>query len=520
VPSGSDAGETLADGVGVTESDAEVKAAEAAAPRADSVRRNTAFAFASSVLSGAFTAVLTIFLVRALGPEDYGVFALAVTIVGLTLLVSNLGIAQATARFIAEARHDRAAVAELLSDAFRLRVAVTTAACVVVFGLASPIAAAYDTPALVWPVRILVVTVFAESLFGLFGQLTEAERRVSLYLRAIGIEATIETVASIGLVLAGFGVTGALAGRGGAYLFAVGYGFLLLARGGYGRPALLARSAGNIGKIARYGSALMLVDAAYVLFVSIDVLLIGTILSVTAVGEFAAPGRMIAFLGYSGEAAASGVAPRLTRGRERPDVGALQRALRGLMLFQGVFIAPLLIWAVPLTDLVLGDQYPNSPAVMRAFAPYAFLVAISPVLARSVNYLGEARRRVPIAVAALLVNLVFDLVMLPRIGIVAGAYGTDIAYTLYVAGHLWVCHRLVGLELGRLAVTLLRVTAAIAAMCGALYAFGTSDVSFPMLVVGGALGAFAYAAVLMLTREITLDELRRGRSLFGFRSAG
>jgi O-antigen/teichoic acid export membrane protein len=509
-------GETPPGGVEtVTESGAEAQAPEAAAPRTDSMRRNTAFAFASSVLSGAFTAVLTIFLVRALGPQDYGVFSLALTIVGLTLLVSNLGIAQATARFIAEARHDRAAVAELLSDAFRLRVAVTTAACVIVFGLAGEIAAAYDTPALDWPVRILVITVFAESLFGFFGQLTEAERRVSLYLRAVGIEATIETFASIGLVLAGFGVTGALAGRGSAYLFAAGYGFVLLARGGYGRPTLLARSAGNVGKIAKYGSALMLVDAAYVLFVSIDVLLIGAILSVTAVGEFAAPGRMIGFLAYSGEAAASGVAPRLTRGREGPDVSALQRALRGLMVFQGIFIAPLLIWAVPLTALVLGDQYTDSADVMRTFAPYAFLLAVSPVLARSVNYLGEARRRVPIAVAALLVNLVFDLIMLPRIGIVAGAYGSDIAYALYVAGHLWVCHRLVGLELGRLAVTLLRVSVAIAAMCGALFAFGTTDVSLLVLVVGGALGAVTYVVALLVTREITVNELRQAGSRLG-----
>ena len=114
--------------------------------------------------------------------------------------------------------------------------------------------------------------------------------------------------------------------------------------------------------------------------------------------------------------------------------------------------------------------------------------------------------------AALLINLAFDLVMLPRIGIVAGAYGTDNAYAVYVGAHLWICYRLVGLELRRLAVTLVRVAVAVAAMCAVLFAFGTDDVPLALLVVGGALGALAYAAALLLTREVSPAELRRGRA--------
>ena len=247
----------------------------------------------------------------------------------------------------------------------------------------------------------------------------------------------------------------------------------------------------------------MVVDAAFIIFVSIDVLLIGTLLSVTAVGEFAAATKLMGFVAYTGEAAASGVAPRLTRNREGSDVRALNIALRGLMVLQGVFIAPLLMWAVPLTDLVLGDNYPDSASVLRAFAPYVFLLGVSPLIARSVNYLGEARRRVPIAIGALVFNFLFDLVMIPRIGIVAGAYGSDIAYIGYVAAHVWICHRLVGLDLRRLATTLARVAIAVACMCGVLALFGTTDVPLPTLLVGGALGFLAYVAALLLTREVT-----------------
>ena len=71
------------------------------------------------------------------------------------------------------------------------------------------------------------------------------------------------------------------------------------------------------------------------------------------------------------------------------------------MALQGLFIAPLVVWAEPISDLVLGTEYNDSAEVLRAIAPYMFLLAISPVLARGVNYMGEARRRIPIAIGAL-----------------------------------------------------------------------------------------------------------------------
>ena len=44
-------------------------------------------------------------------------------------------------------------------------------------------------------------------------------------------------------------------------------------------------------------------------------------------------------------------------------------------------------------------------------------------------------------------NVVIDVALLPEIGIVAGAIGNDVAYAIWVPGHLWILHRLLGLEL-------------------------------------------------------------------------
>jgi O-antigen/teichoic acid export membrane protein len=486
-------------------------------PVSDSVARNTSFALVVSLVSAAFTAVLTIFLLRVLGPREYGVFALATGVGALALIPANFGISHAASRFLAESRNDRVAAHGVISDAVRLKLAVSSVCCIGLIALAEPVASAYDAPDLVWPIRIIALAVLGQGMLQLYGLLFEAEGKMSVYLRVVTLESAIEAVASIGLVLAGLGVSGAMAGRAGAYLFAAGFGFVLLVRALGVRPTLRGRGNGNFRRIAGYGSALLIVDGTFVLFNQVDVLLISAILSITAAGEFQAPMRLVTFLGYAGTAAASGVAPRVAAGYGGSAKKTFDQVLRRLMAVQGVFIAPLVIWAVPISDLVLGAKYAESADVLRAITPFVFLLAVSPLLARTVTYLGEARLRIPIALAALAVNLVFDLIFLPQIGIVAGALGTDIAYAIYVGAHLLVCRRLLGIALRPLAVSLMRVMVAAAAMSGVLFAIGTDDVPLPLLLLGGAAGTLVYVGTLLLTRELTTTDLAAARRVVAAR---
>jgi O-antigen/teichoic acid export membrane protein len=204
----------------------------------------------------------------------------------------------------------------------------------------------------------------------------------------------------------------------------------------------------------------------------------------------------------------SAVAPRLTRGAAGPDHEALETALRYMVLLQGVVLAPLIVWAEPLTRIFLGTDYLGSVDTLRALAPFALLTTVSPVLAGAANYLGAAARRVPIALAAVVVNAAIDAGLLKKIGIIAGAIGTDVAYALYVAAHLRLCRDLAGLRLRPLVAPFLWSLAAAGGMAVVLLVFGTREIAVPLVVVGGALGTAVYAGILLTTRQITMDELR------------
>ena len=136
-----------------------------------------------------------------------------------------------------------------------------------------------------------------------------------------------------------------------------------------------------------------------------------------------------------------------------------------------------------------------------------FLSAIGTFVTLAVNYIGEARSRVPFAVGAVLVNLAIDLVLIPDIGVIGGAVGTDVAFALYVLAHLWICWRLLGFSPRPLIGTLIRALVAAGAMAGVLAAFGTSDLSALELVCGALAGAGVYCAVLLAAGAVSISEI-------------
>jgi peptidoglycan biosynthesis protein MviN/MurJ (putative lipid II flippase) len=136
-----------------------------------------------------------------------------------------------------------------------------------------------------------------------------------------------------------------------------------------------------------------------------------------------------------------------------------------------------------------------------------------------VNYLGEARRRIPIAIVALVANFAVSIVLLYEIGVVGSAIGADVAYLIYVPAHFWICKRLIGLPVRPVAVTFARTLVAAGAMALAMLAFGYHELSVLDWFAGGAAGVAAYCAALVLTGEVSRSELasigRAARARFG-----
>jgi O-antigen/teichoic acid export membrane protein len=481
------------------------------APPEPSVARNAVFAVATQATTAAFTAGLTLYLVRALGPDDYGVFALALGIGTALTIIADAGVTPSAARFIAERQSDRISVSRIVVNAATLKVAAVIPLGIALAALAGPIADAYGNGDLEAPLRLMALALAGQSMFALCREAFVALGSLSTTWRAVLVESAVETSASVALVAGGAGAAGAMLGRATGYVVGAVLTAYLLRRFLRRMPPS-RRALPDVRRrtLAAYAGVLFLIDVAFTLFEQIDVILIGAIISTHAVGLFEAPLRLTIFLGYGGQALALAVAPRLVR-RGAPEVQTFTTTTRYLLLLQGALLAPVLVWAGPIVDLALGSSYGQSASVLRALAPFVFLSGLGTYITITVNYLGEARRRVPLAVVAVLVNAALDLVLLPSIGIVGGAIATDIAFAMFVAGHFWICRSALDVPLRPLARSLARCLAAVAAMAGVLALFGTSSLT-PIEWVGGSVAALlVYLVALRLLGELSAGELARAR---------
>jgi O-antigen/teichoic acid export membrane protein len=334
--------------------------------------------------------------------------------------------------------------------------------------------------------------------------------RVGSNLRLVAAESAVELSASVTFVLLGTGAAGAVTGRGAGYAAGAVIGAIMAARAFSRtaiRPGLRPRSTSR--RLVRYAGALFVVDGAFALFNQIDIIVIGRVLGSISVGLFAAPLRLCTVLHYPGLAVSNAVSPLLARADGHgPDARAFTFALRGLIVLQVAIAVPILIWARPIVDLLLGPSYADSAPVLRALTPFIVLQGLGPLISVSVNYLGQARRRVPIAVAAVLVNLVLDVILIPRIGIIGGAIATDVAYAIYVPAHFLVCRRALGLDARPLLRTCVRALLAGAVMSLPLLYTLQGGIWLQGWILGGGAALAAFGGVLLLTGELRPSDLR------------
>jgi O-antigen/teichoic acid export membrane protein len=491
---------------------------EGAAVSDERVSHSATFALAAQLVGGLLTGVLTIFLGRELSAPQLGAFTFALSVITIATLFVDFGISTAAGRFIAERRDRPRAAVAVFRTALRLKLFTGVPATVALVVLARPICQAFGTSDATWALRGVAIALLAQTLFNLFLGAFTALGKLRYNVVLAAVESVAEVTASLPLViLAG---TAAAAALGRAIGFAIGLAAAIVlarktleaGRRGRARPP----EAGGVSnrQIMGYAGPLLLVDAAFRVFVSIDVLLIAAILGGGArLAAFGLPMRLTAFFEYPAAAVASAVAPRLTRRATRDDVELLMQSMRYLAILQVLLTVPLLIWPEAIMNLLFGQKYAEAPEVLRALAPFVLLSGLAQLTTLSVNFLGEAWRRVPIALLMLVVNVAVDVVLLPQIGIVAGAIGTSAAYALWVPAHIWILNKRGGVPVRPFLLTLARCTLAGGAMLGVLALLGTGRVAVGVMLLGAIVGPLAYFAVLFALGEVDRGDLAVARRL-------
>ena len=178
--------------------------------------RNVAVLQVGSAIGSIIQATAGVVLARLLQPERFGIYALAFGLAGLTSLFLTIGTQDAMGTILgrAHARDDRQEILD--ATAFLLKIAILSGVIVALCALALPaIAGAIYREPIVgsYAVVIVLASVISASVLSLVTLLFQVAGDVRTMALLILTDQVIRWGLSIGFVLAGFGIWGAMAGH-------------------------------------------------------------------------------------------------------------------------------------------------------------------------------------------------------------------------------------------------------------------------------------------------------------------
>lgn len=446
-------------------------------------------------LSGGLASFGAVFLyTRLLSPSDYGLYALALTTMGVVYTLSITWAEAAAYRFAGEASAKHAMPNHVRT--VLLLVAASAATGLALMALALPFA---GDPKLKLALAIAMAVMIATPVVNAAQEMNKANQRVGRY-STIRVCQDVGSF-SVGALLAwksGLGPAAPFAGLAcvmGVIAIVEGSRLWRESRGGSFQKQDVKRYAG-------YGLPIALALALNIALDTGDRFLIALFLGPEAVGIYAAGyGVADKTLGLICAWCAMAGAPMMLNAWERESPEAMTRAseqlARTLLLVAAPAAAGLALVAKPLSEIMIGEAMRDQAAhimpwialsgLTNGFVLYYFSEAFQ--LSRRTG-----QRALLMAIPAVL-NIVLNAILLPRIGLMGAVYATLACYGLAL-----MLLATFGRRHAKLAwpwTDALKVVAGCSAMAIALGLLPAPG-GFPELLLKAGVGACVYAAVIVI----------------------
>jgi O-antigen/teichoic acid export membrane protein len=461
--------------------------------------RNTIVVLTAKVIARLIALVTVLYMIRKLGQEGYGTFALLVNLTAIVSVVLDLGF---NVLFVREGARHHDEIQRYLRNVMSVRLFMSVISLV----LLAVVVFAFGQGALLAPGFVLMVLTSYSTLL-----------RNGLYaVQQLGYEAIAVVLESVVLLI--LILYGGRTNQGVVYYvwaYAAQYGFSCI----YFSVVLAAKRIAVVGwqldvPLMREwfwkGLPFALTFVLTILYFRIDQPLIVAFKGLGQAGLYAAAYKPIESLLFVPITFLSIVFPVLSvyyRERRSDLLSAVNRFYKGLLLMGWPVSVGIFVLAHPLTPLLLGHAFLASEPAMRILA---LALGIAFVNNAFIGALNASDRQLSFTWAAgwsVVANLVLNLILIPLFGYQGASWATVL--TELVLGSVgWI---LTARHVGRVPVVQLswRVLLAGLIMGVAIYPLSTLDgfkVAIP-IVAGGVV----YVSFVLLLRALSGEEIAWAR---------
>lgn len=429
-------------------------------------------------------------LARLLTPEDFGLFAIALSAMYFVMHVNDVGLISATV-------HWRGRLEQMAPTATTLALAFSVAIYGVFWVLAPAFASLAGSREAAPVVRLLTTMILIDGVTAVrAGSLlrTFQQNRITI-ANLLGLFAN--AAVAISLALHGVGAMSFASGQVAGAVITGGF-VLWFARmpWRFGFDRAIAR------RLLHFGLPLAIALGVESVLLNVDYVLVGRIMGTTALGFY-----LLAFNVSSWAPGVIGTAirwvsiPSFSRLSEQD--GALAPAVRQSITLLVTCVLPIgfltAMLATPLIDFLYGSTWAPSAPVLRFLIILGVVRILTQLVIDILTGVGATR-------AALWVNLGWAIPLVPALVIgtrVDGIRGAAIAHaavaTIIALPLALVALRRVGVPLRPIAVTLIRplFAAAVGASSCAIVAHATTGSDVLQLVTAGTVGLLTYTVIVL-----------------------
>ncbi|MDG5761818.1 oligosaccharide flippase family protein [Natronococcus sp. A-GB1] len=462
--------------------------------------------------------LLLILLTRLLGPDGYGLLALAISVFTVSRFLSESGLHWSAAKYVAEFKAERPdAAATVVVESRRLVLAAATVVAVGLAATADRIAAVLAEPALSTLLVAGAGVVFWYSLHRYNRHILQGYEAIgrSAALHAFEGVATLALVA--GLVLYRPTPLTAVFGYAAAYAVAALAGFVAVSHTGDLGSAVLTERASIRRKVLRYNLPLSATRLSNVVDNEADVLLIAYFTTPIGVAFYALGLRIAEFVRTP--AASIGFALSPTYGSEKSSgsvehaTAVFEESLSKTLVLYVPACAGIIVIAETAIPVVFGADYTGAVVVVQVLALFVFFDALLKITGPGLDYLGRARARAIVNAVTSASNIVLNVLFIPTFGVVGAAYATVITTGCYSLLSLGIMYTELAFDLRRIGNCFVLISAIALLMSLVVVAF-TAYLSGAVAMVGGiaiGVGTWLVACHLFDLLNVTrLVELRHG----------
>ncbi len=480
--------------------------------RPPGLARNTALNFADTLISLASALVVTVVVARLLGPAEYGLYSLVVTIVWFTYAIARLGINQTVRRYVAEldGRGQREMAATVAGLGLRNALISVGVASLLLAAAAGPAAMFFHQPTLQTYLLVGAATLVPMMVGGVLRNVLNGVQQYQYFVRMNLVTSPLWVVACTLTVWLGGGILGLL-------VASIAVELLNLAALGVWtvREVGTLRWRGRLPKdlrsrLARYNRAVaVLLVLNTVVWERSELLFLGRFHGADQVAYYAVPFSLTQRLTDLIPGALLGVLlPGLTFLQSAADPEHFTAMFSNSLRWLAILALPACLFGIPLAaaalNLLYGAAYSGAVPVLRILllaTPFAVLGQAS-----SSALLGmEAQSWVlKTGIATALLSLVLDLFLIPSWGAVGAALAnaaTQATWAFAVFLPLWKR------VMRQARVDILKTALAAAPLSLLLVELMLLKPPLAALVAAGVMALGLYAVALLWMRVVSAGEL-------------